>query len=65
MWPHEHRLDEAGLLSLVFSRSYMPVRTSPAAAGVEQKVRGLFRAWQTDGRVVVRYRTTAFFGRPD
>ena len=63
-WPHEHRLDESGLLSLAFSRSYMPVRMSPAAASVEQKVRRLFRDWQQEGRVVVRYRTVAFIGRP-
>ena len=63
-WPHEHRLGEAGLLSLAFSRSYMPARMSSAAAGVERKVRRLFRDWQQDGRVVVRYRTAAFIGRP-
>jgi SAM-dependent methyltransferase len=63
-WPHEHRLAEAGLLSLVFSRSYMPKRSSLAAASVERKVRQLFRDWQLEGRVVVRYRTVAIFGRP-
>jgi SAM-dependent methyltransferase len=50
-WPHEHRLDAAGLASLAFSRSYMPARASDAGRAAVQ-------------RIAVRYTTLAIVGRP-
>ena len=64
-WPHEHRLDEAGLTSLVFSRSYIPQRGTQAAGGVEARVRGIFQRFASAaGAVTVRYSTVAIIGRP-
>lgn len=63
-WPHEHFLNEAGLLSLVFSRSYMPDRNSPSGKEVGRKIRQVFKRFATDGHLVVRYTTVATIGRP-
>jgi SAM-dependent methyltransferase len=63
-WPHQHLLDADGLLSLVFSRSYMPERQSPAGTAAAREVRHIFDQHATDGRVAVRYRTVAILGRP-
>jgi ubiquinone/menaquinone biosynthesis C-methylase UbiE len=62
-WPHEQRLDEEGLVSLVLSRSYMPVRESDAGNEVAAKVRAVFAAFAKDGVVVLRYTTVAKVGR--
>lgn len=64
VWPHEHRLDLAGLTSLVFSRSYMPDRDTAAGRDVGRLVREVFDRCQRDGGVTVRYRTVAYVGRP-
>ena len=63
-WPHEHRLNEEGLLSLVFSRSYMPQRDSAPGQQACQQVRDLFHqlAIHQDS-LTVRYTTVAFVGR--
>ena len=63
-WPHEHRLDAAGLASLAFSRSYMPARDSDVGRAAAQRVARLFENLAVDGRVVVRYTTVAIVGRP-
>ena len=63
-WPHEHRLDENGLLSLVLSRSYMPERESTLGKQVCQQVREVFMRFAHDGHVPVRYSTIAIVGRP-
>lgn len=63
-WPHEHHLSEAALLSLVFSRSYMPDRNSAAGQHASQQVRALFESLAVDGLVTVRYNTVAIIGRP-
>jgi SAM-dependent methyltransferase len=63
-WPHAHFLDEAGLQSLVFSRSYIPARTTPEGKQVADQVRDLFRRFSADGKVAVRYHTVAIIGRP-
>lgn len=63
-WPHEHRLDESGLMSLVFSRSYMPERTSVLGKQVCQQLSDIFRQFETQGGVDVRYTTVAIVGRP-
>lgn len=65
-WPYEHRLDEAGLASLVFSRSYMPVRDSAAGRDAEAAVRTVFERFadREGGTVAVRYTTVAMIGRP-
>lgn len=63
-WAHEHRLDAEGLTSLVFSRSYMPDRGTPAGAEAERLARTVFARCQRDGRVAVHYRTIAYVGRP-
>lgn len=62
---HSQRLDAAGLLALVCSRSYMPARASDAGAAVALRVRRLFDAHAGGAnRVTLRYRTQALVGRP-
>jgi SAM-dependent methyltransferase len=63
-WPHEHLLDEEGLTSLVFSRSYMPERSSCAGKEVRSRVREVFSRFAEAGVLVVRYQTVAKVGRP-
>jgi SAM-dependent methyltransferase len=63
-WPHEHRLDAAGLVCLVFSRSYMPARDSPQGRDVERRVARLFDRVADGAVVAVRYTTVAIVGRP-
>lgn len=63
-WPHAHYLDEAGLLSLVFSRSYMPGRNSRDGRAVASRVREVFSRFAADGSVKVGYRSVAIVGRP-
>lgn len=63
-WPHEHRLSEDGLLSLVFSRSYMPTRDSELGQLACQQVRELFQRLAANGRITVRYHTIVIIGRP-
>jgi SAM-dependent methyltransferase len=63
-WPHAHRLSEEGLLSLVFSRSYMPPRDSAQGQQASQDVRTLFQQLASGGTVAVRYTTVAMLGRP-
>lgn len=63
-WPHEHLLVEEGLASLVFSRSYMPERNSPAGKEVRFRVYEVFSRFAKAGVLAVRYRTIAKAGRP-
>ncbi len=63
-WPHEHCLSEAGLLSLAFSRSYMPPRDSAPGQQACGQLRQLFGRFASQGRLVVRYNTVAIIGRP-
>jgi ubiquinone/menaquinone biosynthesis C-methylase UbiE len=63
-WPHAHCLNEAGLMSLVFSRSYMPGRNSRDGPAVAGRVREVFSRFAADGSVKVGYRTVAIVGRP-
>lgn len=63
-WPHAHHLNEEALLSLVFSRSYMPPRDTELGQEASQQVHELFQRLANDGRVAVRYTTVAIIGRP-
>lgn len=63
-WPHEHRLDAAGLLSLVFSRSYMPDRDSPRGQEASEQVLQLFGRLANNAQLAVRYTTVTMLGRP-
>lgn len=63
-WPHEHHIDEAALLSLVFSRSYMPDRDSEPGQQASAQVRAVFLRLATQEQLVVRYTTLAIVGRP-
>lgn len=63
-WPHAHHLNEAALLSLVFSRSYMPDKDSPVGQQACADVREIFERLAVDGVVAVRYTTVAMLGRP-
>ena len=64
-WPHEHALSEAGLASLVFSRSYMPDRDSASGREALSRVSRVFRNLSSGGLVLVRYTTVAVIGRPE
>lgn len=63
-WPHEHLLGEEGLASLVFSRSYMPKRSSSAGKEIGFRVREIFSQFEKAGVLTVPYRTIAKVGRP-
>jgi SAM-dependent methyltransferase len=63
-WPHEHHLSETALLSLVFSRSYMPARDSELGQQACQQVGALFQSLATGESIAVRYNTVAIIGRP-
>jgi len=63
-WPHTHALAEDGLASLVFSRSHIPARDSKEGGLVEEAVRKIFKQFAVEGRVEIRYQTTAIIGRP-
>ena len=63
-WPHEQSLGEEAMLSLVFSRSYIPDRNTRDGDQLAERVRALFSRFAESGRVVVRYRTVAIIGRP-
>jgi SAM-dependent methyltransferase len=63
-WPHEHRLGEAALLSLVFSRSYMPAPDSAAGRAAAEDVTAIFRRLADGPTLAVRYTTIAIVGRP-
>ncbi|QFY42731.1 class I SAM-dependent methyltransferase [Candidatus Methylospira mobilis] len=62
--PHEHLLNENGLLSLVFSRSFIPDRDSPSGCEIGHLVSKIFHDFATDGLLEVRYTTVAIIGRP-
>jgi SAM-dependent methyltransferase len=64
-WKYEHPIDQHGLASLVFSRSYMPERSSPGGEQASLRVREVFSRFSSAGSVTVRYRTTAIIGRPE
>lgn len=64
-WPHSHRLDARGLLSLAFSRSYMPRPDSAAGQAAAAELLALFEHLvAADGRVEVAYTTVLFLGHP-
>jgi SAM-dependent methyltransferase len=63
-WQHEHHLNESGLLSLVFSRSYMPERSSTPGQEACQQIGEIFRRFAVEGKLTVRYITVAIIGRP-
>ncbi len=63
-WPHEHRLDAMGLISLVFSRSYMPARDSAQGREAARLVQRLFERLAQGDSIAVRYTTVAMIGRP-
>lgn len=63
-WPHEHWLDEAGLASLAFSRSYIPARASEEGQVLLGHLKRLFARFASGPRLAMRYRTLAVIGRP-
>lgn len=63
-WDHEHQLDSAGLLSLAFSRSYIPARDSAEGQVLTQRLGELFARFAQQGRLTMSYRCLAVIGRP-
>jgi SAM-dependent methyltransferase len=61
---HSHALSADGLLSLVFSRSYMPGRNTNAGLEITSRVARIFRRFAQHETVHVPYRTVAIVGRP-
>jgi SAM-dependent methyltransferase len=61
-FPHEQILDESGLLGRAFSVSYAP-REGAAAKRYADEVREVFRRFQQNGRIVMRYETSLFLAR--
>ena len=64
VWPHQHVINEAGLLSLVFSRSYMPDRDSTHGVEAENQVREIYRRFSSANGLIVPYQTVVYLGRP-
>ena len=62
--PHQHRLSGDALLSLVFSRSYMPARDSVPGEAVSKAIGNIVRAHADNGSVSMRYRTDVLVGVP-
>lgn len=62
--PHVRFLNESSLLSLVFSRSYMPDRNSALGVEAAREVSKLFGHFSINDILPVRYRTVAIIGRP-
>lgn len=65
IWPHAHALDREGLRALVYSRSYIPARDTPAGADVAAAVDEVFDRFCAAGEdsVLVRYETILLLGR--
>jgi ubiquinone/menaquinone biosynthesis C-methylase UbiE len=61
---HEHSIGADGLVSLAFSRSYMPARDTTDGAAALARLRGVFDRFGANGVVKVRYRTVLVVGRP-
>jgi SAM-dependent methyltransferase len=59
---HQQPLDEQGLLGRAFSASYAP-REPQAAAVFADRLRMVFAHYQRDGKVVLRYETSVYYGR--
>ncbi|HYG35677.1 MAG TPA: class I SAM-dependent methyltransferase [Clostridia bacterium] len=62
-WPHSHRLDESGFISLVFSRSYMPARNTREGDEATERARPIFHSFAVNGTVAIRYKTVVIIGR--
>lgn len=60
--PSEQTLDEEGLIGRAFSVSYVP-RDGPEAHILNVSLRQLFREWQKQGAVVLRYQTSVYLGQ--
>jgi SAM-dependent methyltransferase len=60
---HEHRLGEAGLLALAFSRSYMPASEAPERAAAAAALREVFARHAVAAAVTVRYCCVCWLGR--
>ena len=64
-WPHEQHLTEAGMQSLVFSRSYIPARDSAEGRAIVDEVSRVFHQFAADDRISIRYETVLVLGRPE
>lgn len=64
-WNHEQVLDARGVEALVFSRSYIPLRTSTAAPAVRASIRHHLEPRMRDGELTLRYVTRLYLGRPE
>lgn len=62
--PNPTAVDWPTLVARVESASYMPQAGSPSYAPMLARLRQLFDAAQTDGRVPMDYETRVFFGHP-
>jgi SAM-dependent methyltransferase len=63
-WPHAHNLNREGLLSLIFSRSYIPGRNTLDGPLVADRASEIFSRFATNETVKVQYRSVAIIGRP-
>jgi ubiquinone/menaquinone biosynthesis C-methylase UbiE len=61
---NEQSFDEDGFTGFVFSGSFVPLRTTSEGRQLEIEIRSLFRRFERNGMLVVRYRTVIFMGRP-
>jgi SAM-dependent methyltransferase len=59
---NQQSLDEEGLLGRAFSVSFAPHEAGERERWAE-RLRGVFRQWQQDGRVSLRYRTSIYVAR--
>lgn len=62
-FPHQQRLDRAGLLGRAFSSSYVPMSSTPAGEALAADLHRLFDEHQRDGAFTLRYQTIAILSR--
>jgi SAM-dependent methyltransferase len=62
-WPHEHIINEESLISLVFSRSYMPDRATLSGQKVRKLIAKIFSKHCISDQATIRYTTVVIIGR--
>ena len=63
-FPHRQEFDYTGLEGRLLSSSYAPGPEHPNHKAMLSELRHIFDAHQSNGQVVMVYRTRVFFGRP-
>ena len=60
---NEQVFDEAGLIGRAFSSSYVPQANTVEGQELLEGLKDVFRQYQTDGKVCVKYETELYLGK--